>query len=82
MKNVFCIALEGNGPTGVDWYRYKENRELAKGTTGAEKEVYFDLQVPVNASDEEITDLADDAAWNKTHFPRDEAYEIDACLAD
>lgn len=67
MKTVYCIALEGNAVTGVDWYDTDEAREKAKAKTGAEQEIYFTLEVPDEASDDEITDLVDDAAWNKTY---------------
>jgi hypothetical protein len=68
MKIVHCIALEGNGPTGVNWYHQHQAREDAKGTTGAEREVYFDLQVPPLATADQITELADDAAWSMTYI--------------
>ena len=73
MKTIYCIALEGNGPTGVDWYSTRAERDAAKGTTGAEQEVLFEMPVPKRATHAQITDLADQAAWAKTYFPKEAA---------
>lgn len=67
-KTVFCIALEGAGPTGVNWYPTAEARDAAKGSTGARKEVAFDLNVPSDATREQINLLTDDAAWSKAYL--------------
>ena len=69
MKKVYCIALEGSGITGADWYCYRENRDSAKGTTGAEIEVAFDCVVSDDATDDEITDTVDYMAWTKNYTP-------------
>lgn len=68
-KIVFCIALEGDGPTGVDWYRTAEERDAASGSTGATTEIRFNLRVPAEASKEDVDRLADVAAWEKSYIP-------------
>ena len=70
-RTIYCIALEGDAETGVEWYFNEVPRDAARGTLGAEKEVPFEMLVPANASNEEITKLADRAAWEKTYFPKD-----------
>lgn len=66
---IHCIALDGDGAqTGVDWYWLHEVRERKLGFTGAEIEAPFELQVPAGATYEEITQAADEAAWNKTYL--------------
>lgn len=68
MKTIYCIALEGNGPTGVDWFFVKKARDEALGTTGADEEIAFSIEVPNKASRDKITDLADRAAWEKSYL--------------
>ena len=68
MVTLHCIALEGEGLTGVNWYRCKEDRDAQLGKTGAQEEVAFDIEVPFAASDERKTELADAAAWNKSYL--------------
>lgn len=72
-RTIYCIALEGDAETGVEWYFNEVQRDAASGTLGAEKEVPFEMPVPANADNEEITKLADRAAWEKTYFPKDAA---------
>jgi hypothetical protein len=67
MKTLYCIALEGNGPTGVDWYDTRADRDAAATHTGAEEEIYFTLEVADGLNDDEMTELADDAAWEKDY---------------
>lgn len=62
---IYCIALEGEGPTGVNWYYNRTKRDLALGTTGADEEVAFEVRVDDNATYDQITKEADDAAWEK-----------------
>lgn len=69
MKTIFCIALKGEGATEVDWYHYQENRDEAIGTNGSKSETPFELSVPKFATTDEITDLAEEAAWINSHFP-------------
>lgn len=69
MRTVYCIALEGEWDTGVDWYDKREDREAAKGKTGAEKEIYFTMEVPDDADDDEVTLLVDTAAWEMEYTP-------------
>jgi hypothetical protein len=68
-KTVYCIALEGDAETGSDWFSSKVARDLRLGATGAELEVPFEMPVPFAATHQEITDLVDSAAWDKTFFP-------------
>lgn len=67
MKTIYCIALEGEGATGVDWFYQADKREDAAGTTGATEEVMFEIEVPEHATHAEITELADAAAWEKSY---------------
>jgi hypothetical protein len=67
-KTIFCIALEGDGVTGVDWFAMECDRKKALGNTGATEEVPFEIQVPLNLTDKQITALADDAAWTKSYL--------------
>ncbi|MBB5546583.1 hypothetical protein A8H39_01975 [Paraburkholderia fungorum] len=61
-QTVYCVAVEGGAVGGVDWYRDASRRaEKHRG----EKDVWFDLDVPENSSKDEITALADHAAWGK-----------------
>lgn len=60
---VYCIALEGEGTTGSLWFYKREDRETEKGNTAAEREEYFTLEVPDNATHAEITALVDAAEW-------------------
>lgn len=69
VKTIYCIALEGNQVTGVNWYHSAGSRDEMLGATGAEIEITFEMTVPVTANADEITDLADQAAWNKTYVP-------------
>lgn len=71
VKTVYCIALEGDQVTGVNWYYSDNTRDDCLGSTGAELEVPFNLIVPVGASSDEITDLADQAGWNKSYLPKE-----------
>jgi hypothetical protein len=67
MKSVHCVALKGDqAGGGVAWYGTEEARNAALGSTGAMEEIPFALSVPVNASDDEITELVDSAAWPTT----------------
>ncbi|MDP2000131.1 MAG: hypothetical protein Q8K22_11140 [Rhodoferax sp.] len=67
-KTVYCIALEGEQVTGSLWYHHKSGRDSIIGATGAEFDVPFILDVPEIATHDEITDLVDQAAWNKTYL--------------
>lgn len=68
MRKIYCIALEGEMETGVNWYAKKTNRDAARGYTGAETEIAFTIVVPRAATLDEITQLADRAAWDKTYI--------------
>lgn len=46
----------------------KSDRDQALGTTGAGSEVPFEIMVPLNLTDRQITALADDAAWSKSYL--------------
>lgn len=74
-KKIYCLALEGEAITGVDWYADRSNRDSAIGTTGAEMEIQFDIQVLKTAAPSEITAAAEDAAWHKTYLTEEEAVE-------
>ena len=67
MKTVYCIALEGNAITGSEWRASKADRDAILGTLGAEIEICFELEVPNNATPEQITNLVDEAAWLQTY---------------
>jgi hypothetical protein len=82
MRLIYCIALEDRkgvgGATGVNWYRTKEARDAALGTTGAAEEVpfTFDLHEETDdpePSDDDITDIADSIAWEMDYTPEDAA---------
>lgn len=60
-KTVFCIALEG-GVGGVDWY---DDISRLAAHPHNKNDIYFYLDVPVDATDTDVTDLADTAAWEK-----------------
>lgn len=68
---IYCIALEGNRETGVNWYFDKAERDAARGTLGADIEVLFEMSVPGNAGPGKITKLADRAAWDKSYLPKE-----------
>jgi hypothetical protein len=63
-KTVYCIARESDSVTGVDWFSDRQQRALAEDLDG---DVCFNLDVPYDASVDEITRIADDAAWNKLY---------------
>ncbi len=64
LKTIYCIAIKGDGAGGgVYWYDTEKAREAAMGSSTATEDVSFELSVPANASDDEITELADSAAW-------------------
>lgn len=67
-KTVYCIALEGDQVTGALWYHLKSGRDSVMGATGAELDVPFTLDVPEIATHDEITNLVDQAAWNKSYL--------------
>lgn len=78
MKTVYVIAMEGEGPTGLDWYDTREARDAAGGKSGAEYEVHFEMEVdpdeehdmaeevddPEQQRINNITQHIDDACWN------------------
>lgn len=72
-KTVFCMALDGEGVTGVNWYAMKSDRDQALSTTGATEEIAFEIQVPLNLTGEQITKLVDEAAWDKSYLALTEA---------
>ncbi|VVE35698.1 hypothetical protein [Pandoraea terrigena] len=61
-RTVYCAALEGDTVGGVDWY---PNASTRAEKHHDQKDVWFDLHVPEGASNDEITALADRAAWEK-----------------
>jgi hypothetical protein len=61
-QTVYCVALEGETAGGVDWYRDAASRSAKRHDA---TDVCFDLDVPQGASRDEITALADQAAWGK-----------------
>lgn len=71
MKTVFCIALTGEGTTGSEWYYKKDDRDSAKGTTGAQSEVYFTIEVEDSLSRGEITEAVDAAEWEGRYIPEE-----------
>ncbi|WP_321907942.1 hypothetical protein [Burkholderia cepacia] len=59
-KTVYCVAIEGESFGSVNWYHDAANRtEEYLG----DDHVFFDLDVPEGATKEEITSLAELAAW-------------------
>lgn len=68
MITIYCIAMDGEGPTGVDWFWRQNVRDSKLGRTGAEIEVPFEIRVPSDFTYDQTTEAADDAAWNKTYL--------------
>ena len=80
-KTVFCIGFMCLGSAAADWYNNKEARDDDKGSTGAEREVYFEFKVPMTLSDDQVTAMADDMAWFYLKYPAAkiiEAQEVEA----
>ncbi|WP_321935504.1 hypothetical protein [Paraburkholderia sp. J8-2] len=60
-KTIYCIAREGD-VGGVSWFATPEHRSSAQRFAG---DVDFDLDVPSGATRDEVSALADRAAWEK-----------------
>lgn len=69
LRTVYCIALAGEATTGSEWFFKREDRDAAKGTTGAEYEIYFTMEVDHALNHEEITVSVDRAEWDGTYTP-------------
>lgn len=70
MKTVYCIAFDDWAVGGVDWYYDQHERDAAMTNYSQDSSATaFTMGVPDDASDDEITDLVDDAAWNKEYKP-------------
>lgn len=61
-ETVYCVALEGDTVGGVDWFREETQRT---GQPRNKAHVWFDLDVPASSTQSAITELADQAAWDK-----------------
>ncbi len=81
MKTVYCIGFEDQGRFVADWYEYEDVRDKDKLSTGAEKEIYFEVAVPPESSSEQITAMADDLSWFKFTYPRKEDQSIEVVVA-
>lgn len=67
-KTVYCIERKAFGVGGVDWF-YDANDRAA--SPGGDQDIWFDIDVPVGASKDEITNLADQAMWGKSYLGND-----------
>ena len=56
-------------------------RDKDKLSTGAEKEIYFEVAVPPESTSEQITAMADDLSWFKFTYPRKEDQSIEVVVA-
>lgn len=64
IQTVYCIVLEGGAVGGVDWFFDADMRTTKHYDSN---DVWFDLDVPKDASKADITKLADDAMWAKSY---------------
>lgn len=69
MKNIYCIALAGEGTTGSLWFFDKAKRDASLGTNAADQEIPFTLKVEDGLSDEEIEHLVDEAETLDAYMP-------------
>lgn len=70
MAKVFCIAIEGETIGGSEWRRTAAARDhaLAELTTATKCVcIPFEMDVPDNATPDEITELVDDTMWTKNY---------------
>lgn len=61
MKTIYCIAYKDASGNGVDQFDSTDERTKMVGKTGGTDEVMFEIQVPVNADDDDIEDAIDQA---------------------
>lgn len=66
-RTVYCLAIEGEAVGGVDWFYAQADRDHAAEDRTEDEP--FDLVVPGTATREQITALADDAAWRRERAP-------------
>lgn len=80
MRTIYCVAFDPDTKAdgsvgGVDWYAQPEAAHqryaelLADPDYNNDRLTLFDLKVPANASSDELTDLADGAAWGEFYRP-------------
>lgn len=67
-KTVFCIGFERDGSIGSHWWATNALRNVAKGLTGASRELPFELDVPADATVLEIDALVEHAARGKDYL--------------
>jgi hypothetical protein len=73
-KIIHCIALDDEAGRRADWYNFEDER--ARVLSDPENDpnvtrVPFQIKVPVGTSAREITNLADEAAWDKRYLAPD-----------